>query len=48
MPKGVPRSPAERIGDKFDKAYRKMKSGDKSKQAAKCSGKNCSCGKAKK
>lgn len=49
MPKGVPKSEGEKIGDKFDKAYRKMKNkskDDKSSRAA-CKKEGCSCGKKK-
>ena len=41
MPKGVPKTKGEKIGDKFDKAYRKMRRDNKTKRAARkgCSGK---------
>lgn len=50
MPKGVPRSEGEVIGDKFDKQYRKMKNKTKNERAARksgkgCKDKECACGK---
>lgn len=52
MPKGVPRSEGEKIGDKFDKEYKKMKNkSDRDKSARReCKAKDkakgeCSCGK---
>lgn len=50
MPKGVPRTEGEKIGDKFDKEYKKMKGkSDKEKAARReCKAKEkdkCSCGK---
>jgi hypothetical protein len=51
MPKGVPRSEGEKIGDKFDKEYRKMKNKsdkDKSARRKECKDKKtkgkCACG----
>jgi len=53
MPKGIPKSEGERIGDKFDAEYRKMKRKSKGDRAArKCEKESrkkkkggCSCGK---
>ena len=49
MPKGVPKTEGEKIGDKFDKAYRKMKgkSKDKKSERGTCKKEGCSCGKKK-
>lgn len=48
MPKGVPKTEGEKIGDKFDKAYSKMRREKKSQRAAKQDSKKkgaCECGK---
>jgi hypothetical protein len=48
MPKGVPKTEGEKIGDKFGKAYRKMRNGNKQERAAKQDSKKkekCDCGK---
>jgi hypothetical protein len=34
MPKGIPKTKGEKIGDKFTEAYRKMRRDKKSKRAA--------------
>jgi hypothetical protein len=52
MPKGYPKSDGQKIGDKFDKAYRVMKRDKKAAKAdrkcgkggCQCAGK-CTCGK---
>lgn len=51
MPRGVPKSDGQKIGEKFDLEYRKMKRSRKDERAAKkgcadcgCKGK-CTCGK---
>jgi hypothetical protein len=48
MPKGIPKTEGEKIGEKFDKAYGKMRRKSKSERAAKCDSKEkgkCNCGK---
>ena len=47
MPKGVPKTEGEKIGDKFDKAYRKMRREKKTEKAEKSEAKKggCDCGK---
>lgn len=49
MPKGIPKSEGEKIGDRFDVEYRKMKRKSKSDRAARKAGKckkgGCTCGK---
>lgn len=47
MPKGIPKTEGEKIGDKFDKAYSKMRREKKSERAAKSEAKKgeCDCGK---
>ena len=47
MPKGIPKTEGEKIGDKFDKSYRKMRLEKKSERAAKKDSKEkeCDCGK---
>ena len=47
MPKGIPKTEGEKIGDKFDKAYGKMRRDKKSERAAKKDSKKkeCDCGK---
>lgn len=48
MPKGYPKSDGQKIGDRFDKAYRRMKREKKEEKAEKLAAKEkgeCSCGK---
>jgi hypothetical protein len=53
MPKGIPKTEGEKIGDKFDRAYRKMRREKKAERAEKYeakskeSGKCPACGRAK-
>lgn len=49
MPKGIPKTQGEKIGERFDVEYRKMRRKSKSERAAKKAGKSkkggCECGK---
>jgi hypothetical protein len=49
MPKGIPKTEGEKIGDRFDVEYRKMRRKSKSERSARKAGKckkgGCKCGK---
>lgn len=48
MPKGIPKTEGEKLKDKFDKSYQKMKSGYRKGGSGKGKGKSkCACEKCK-
>jgi len=48
MPKGIPKSEGDKLKDKFDKAYGKMKGEYRKGRNAKKHGGDCGCDKCKK